>query len=81
MAARSEEELEESKSGLAGLTRLLANEWAAHGINVNAIVPGYFATNNTAALRADAAFPAQYARSHPSMQGEPVPGNPPVAKP
>ena len=42
-----------SKSGLAGLTRLLANEWAAKGINVNAIVPGYFATNNTVALRAD----------------------------
>jgi 2-deoxy-D-gluconate 3-dehydrogenase len=42
-----------SKSGLAGLTRLLANEWAARGINVNAIVPGYFDTNNTAALRAD----------------------------
>lgn len=42
-----------SKSGLAGLTRLLANEWAAAGINVNAIVPGYFATNNTQALRAD----------------------------
>lgn len=42
-----------SKSGLAGLTRLLANEWAASGINVNAIAPGYFATNNTAALQAD----------------------------
>ncbi len=42
-----------SKSGLAGLTRLLANEWAAKGINVNGIVPGYFATNNTTALRAD----------------------------
>jgi 2-deoxy-D-gluconate 3-dehydrogenase len=42
-----------SKSGLAGLTRLLANEWAAKGINVNAIVPGYFATNNTEALRND----------------------------
>jgi 2-deoxy-D-gluconate 3-dehydrogenase len=42
-----------SKSGLAGLTRLLANEWAAKGVNVNAIVPGYFATNNTEALRND----------------------------
>jgi 2-deoxy-D-gluconate 3-dehydrogenase len=42
-----------SKSGLAGLTRLLANEWAPKGINVNAIVPGYFATNNTEALRND----------------------------
>jgi 2-deoxy-D-gluconate 3-dehydrogenase len=42
-----------SKSGLAGLTRLLACEWAAKGINVNAIAPGYFVTNNTAALRAD----------------------------
>jgi 2-dehydro-3-deoxy-D-gluconate 5-dehydrogenase len=43
-----------SKSGIAGLTRLLANEWAPRGINVNAIAPGYFATNNTTALRADA---------------------------
>lgn len=42
-----------SKSGLAGVTRLLANEWAARGINVNAIAPGYFETNNTTALRAD----------------------------
>jgi 2-deoxy-D-gluconate 3-dehydrogenase len=42
-----------SKSGVAGLTRLLANEWASKGINVNAIAPGYVATNNTAALRAD----------------------------
>ena len=42
-----------SKSGIAGLTRLLANEWAAKGVNVNAIAPGYFATNNTEALRQD----------------------------
>lgn len=42
-----------SKSGVMGVTRLLANEWAKHGINVNAIAPGYMATDNTAALRAD----------------------------
>jgi 2-dehydro-3-deoxy-D-gluconate 5-dehydrogenase len=42
-----------SKSALAGLTRLLANEWAAKGVNVNAIAPGYIATSNTTALRAD----------------------------
>jgi 2-deoxy-D-gluconate 3-dehydrogenase len=43
-----------AKSGVAGLTRLLACEWAKRGINVNAIAPGYMETNNTAALRADA---------------------------
>lgn len=42
-----------SKSGIGGLTKLLANEWAAKGINVNAIAPGYIATNNTAALQDD----------------------------
>lgn len=42
-----------AKSGLAGITRALANEWAKYGINVNAIAPGYMATDNTAPLRAD----------------------------
>jgi len=42
-----------AKSGVAGLTRALANEWAGRGVNVNAIAPGYIATNNTAALQAD----------------------------
>lgn len=42
-----------SKSGIAGITRLLANEWANKGININAIAPGYMATDNTAQLRAD----------------------------
>lgn len=43
-----------SKSGVLGITRLLANEWAQHGINVNAIAPGYMETNNTQQLRDDA---------------------------
>ena len=42
-----------SKSGVMGLTRILSNEWGAHGINVNAIAPGYFRTNNTKALQED----------------------------
>ena len=42
-----------SKHGVMGLTRILANEWAKHGIQVNAIAPGYMVTNNTTALRAD----------------------------
>ncbi|MBJ7578770.1 2-dehydro-3-deoxy-D-gluconate 5-dehydrogenase KduD [Devosia sp. MC532] len=42
-----------SKSGVMGITKLLANEWAAKGINVNAIAPGYIETNNTEALRND----------------------------
>jgi 2-dehydro-3-deoxy-D-gluconate 5-dehydrogenase len=44
-----------AKHGVAGLTKILANEWAAKGINVNAIAPGYIETNNTQALREDAA--------------------------
>ena len=43
-----------AKGGVAQLTKALANEWAAKGINVNAIAPGYMETANTAALRADA---------------------------
>jgi 2-deoxy-D-gluconate 3-dehydrogenase len=42
-----------SKHALAGLTKALANEWAGHGVNVNAIAPGYVATATTDALRAD----------------------------
>lgn len=44
-----------SKSGVVGLTKLLANEWASRGVNVNAIAPGYISTNNTEALRSDEA--------------------------
>jgi 2-deoxy-D-gluconate 3-dehydrogenase len=42
-----------SKGGIGQLTMALSNEWAKHGVNVNAIAPGYIATDNTAALRAD----------------------------
>ncbi|QZY53807.1 2-dehydro-3-deoxy-D-gluconate 5-dehydrogenase KduD [Crassaminicella profunda] len=44
-----------SKAGVKGITMLMANEWAKHNINANAIAPGYMATDNTAALRADKA--------------------------
>jgi 2-deoxy-D-gluconate 3-dehydrogenase len=42
-----------SKHGIAGLTKALANEWASHHVNVNAIAPGYIATDNTQALQDD----------------------------
>ena len=61
-----------SKHGVAGLTKTLANEWAAKGVNVNAIAPGYIATNNTAALRADTARNAAIlARIPTSHWGQP----------
>jgi 2-deoxy-D-gluconate 3-dehydrogenase len=43
-----------SKSGVMGLTKALSNEWASHGINVNAIAPGYYKTSVTAGIRSDA---------------------------
>lgn len=43
-----------SKSAIAGLVKALSNEWVSKGVTVNAIVPGYFSTDNTSALRADA---------------------------
>ncbi|NJN00521.1 MAG: 2-dehydro-3-deoxy-D-gluconate 5-dehydrogenase KduD [Aquincola sp.] len=55
-----------SKSGVLGLTRALANEWAAHGVYVNAIAPGYMVTNNTAALREDKARNAAILERIPS---------------
>ncbi|WP_298468830.1 2-dehydro-3-deoxy-D-gluconate 5-dehydrogenase KduD [uncultured Erythrobacter sp.] len=61
-----------SKSGVGGLTKLLANEWAGKGITVNAIAPGYIATNNTAALQADEARNRQILERIPAGRwGEP----------
>jgi 2-dehydro-3-deoxy-D-gluconate 5-dehydrogenase len=62
-----------SKSGVAGLTRALANEWAAKGVNVNAIAPGYMATDVTGPLRADPVRnPAILARIPAGDWGEPA---------
>ncbi|UCC64688.1 MAG: 2-dehydro-3-deoxy-D-gluconate 5-dehydrogenase KduD [Anaerolineae bacterium] len=62
-----------AKSGVAGLTRAMANEWASMGINVNAIAPGYIATDQTAPLRADAQRnSAILARIPVGRWGEPV---------
>lgn len=61
-----------SKGGIAQLTKALANEWAGKGVQVNAIAPGYFSTDNTAALRADAVrSPAILARIPAGRWGEP----------
>ncbi len=62
-----------AKSGIAGLTRALANEWAGLGINVNAVAPGYMATEVTAAIRADPArSAAMLARIPAGRWGEPA---------
>ncbi|MFV0322364.1 MAG: 2-dehydro-3-deoxy-D-gluconate 5-dehydrogenase KduD [Alphaproteobacteria bacterium] len=61
-----------SKSAVMGLTRALANEWAKYNINVNAIAPGYMATDNTQALRADKARSAEILNRIPQGRwGEP----------
>jgi 2-dehydro-3-deoxy-D-gluconate 5-dehydrogenase len=61
-----------SKGGVAQLTMALANEWAGYGVNVNAIAPGYVATDNTAALRADTERgPAILARIPAGRWGQP----------
>lgn len=61
-----------SKSGVAGMTKALANEWAAHGINVNAIAPGYMATEMTEALQKSAErAPAILARIPQGRWGTP----------
>ena len=62
-----------SKHGVAGLTKIMANEWAPHDINVNAVAPGYIATNNTTALREDAARSAEILGRIPAGRwGEPA---------
>ncbi|QNN22716.1 SDR family NAD(P)-dependent oxidoreductase [Planctomycetales bacterium ZRK34] len=61
-----------SKGAIGQLTMALANEWASHGVNVNAIAPGYIATDNTAALRADPQRnPAILSRIPAGRWGEP----------
>ena len=61
-----------AKGGLAQVTKALANEWAQYGINVNAIAPGYMATDNTAPLRADATRSRQILERIPAGRwGEP----------
>jgi 2-dehydro-3-deoxy-D-gluconate 5-dehydrogenase len=62
-----------SKGAVGQLTKALANEWAAKGVNVNAIAPGYMATENTAPLRADAVRSAHILSRIPAGRwGEPA---------
>jgi 2-deoxy-D-gluconate 3-dehydrogenase len=62
-----------SKGGVAQLTKALANEWAAHGINVNSIAPGYMATDNTSALQVDPVRSRQILERIPAGRwGEPA---------
>lgn len=61
-----------SKHGVAGVTKALANEWGPHGVQVNAIAPGFFTTDNTAPLRADAGHLAEITGRIPAGRwGEP----------
>lgn len=61
-----------AKSGVAGLTRALANEWAGRGVQVNALVPGYIATSNTEPLRSDSKRNAEILSRIPAGRwGEP----------
>lgn len=57
-----------SKHGVAGITKALANEWAQHDVQVNAIAPGYFSTDNTQALRADATRHAEISARIPAAR-------------
>jgi 2-deoxy-D-gluconate 3-dehydrogenase len=62
-----------AKGGVAQLTKALANEWAARGVNVNAIAPGYVRTDNTAALQADPVRSRQILERIPAGRwGEPA---------
>lgn len=61
-----------AKGGVAQLTKALSNEWAKHGVNVNAIAPGYMITDNTAPLRANSERSAQiFSRIPAGRWGEP----------
>ncbi len=62
-----------SKHAVAGVTKALANEWAKHGVNINAIAPGYFTTDNTQRLREDASRNAEITARIPAARwGDPT---------